>query len=93
MEDYLESYVDHFGLRPRFQLNSKVKSVIHEDADERWRIDIEDGAPRYFNRVVIATGPHVRPMMPSIEGAHLFKGRIAHSRAFKRYFPTTLIEV
>ena len=88
MEEYLESYVDHFNLRPRFQLNSKVKSVIHEDADDMWRVDVEGSPPRYFDRVVMATGPHVRPMMPTIEGSHLFKGRIAHSRAFKRYLTT-----
>lgn len=85
MENYLESYVDHFGFRPRLQLNAAVSGIIRQDESDNWRIDFEGMPSKYFDKVVLATGPHAKPSIPDIAGSHLFTGQVIHSRAFKRY--------
>lgn len=87
VEDYLENYVDHFGLRPRFHLRSPVSAIVREDDSEKWRIDFDGQPSKYFDKVVMATGPHVQPCMPRLKNADVFSGRIIHSRAFKTYAP------
>jgi dimethylaniline monooxygenase (N-oxide forming) len=86
MENYIESYVDHYDLRPHFRLNTAVSSIALDDTG-KWQLDFKDGNPpqQYFDKVVVATGPHVKPMLPVFEGQELFKGQIIHSMAFKRY--------
>ncbi|KAK7432321.1 hypothetical protein QQZ08_001269 [Neonectria magnoliae] len=84
VNQYLESYVDHFGLRPYMRLNTAVKHVAREEESNKWRLDFEFAPSQYYEKVVIATGPHQEPVMPKIQGSRLFQGRIIHSKAFKR---------
>jgi dimethylaniline monooxygenase (N-oxide forming) len=84
VEHYLESYVDHFNLRHRFHLNTRVKQIVREDKLGKWRLDFEGHPSQHFDKVVLATGPHIIPTMPKFEGAHLFEGDIIHSKSFKR---------
>ncbi|KAL5086630.1 hypothetical protein Trisim1_008882 [Trichoderma cf. simile WF8] len=84
VESYLEAYVEHFDLRPHFRLATSVRSISREDGDGRWRLDFENRSSEWFDKVIMATGPHIRPMMPVLEGAEMFTGRLIHSKAFKR---------
>jgi dimethylaniline monooxygenase (N-oxide forming) len=84
VEDYLEAYADHFDLRPHFRLSTSIKSISKEDDDGRWRLDFEEQPSEWFDKVIVATGPHIRPMMPEFEGADLFTGQLIHSKSFKR---------
>lgn len=84
VEDYLEAYVDHFDLRPHFCLSTSIESVSREEDDGRWRLDFERRPSEWFDKVVVATGPHIRPIMPVLEGADLFTGRLIHSKGFKK---------
>ncbi|KAH7143675.1 flavin monooxygenase-like protein [Dactylonectria macrodidyma] len=84
VHEYLESYVDHFELRPFLRLNTVVKHVAREEESNKWRLDFEFAPSEYFEKVVIATGPHYEPVMPTIQGSRLFAGRLIHSKAFKR---------
>jgi dimethylaniline monooxygenase (N-oxide forming) len=85
MQDYLEDYVEHYGLRARFRLNARIKQAAREKDSNKWRIDFETGPSKYFDRLVISTGPHAKPLMPELEGSELFQGEIVHAQAFKRY--------
>lgn len=85
VERYLESYAHHFGLRPHFQLGAAVAAVAYDDDSEKWRLDFADQPPRYFDKVVMATGPHAQPIIPHLRDRDLFQGQITHSRAFKTY--------
>lgn len=84
MEDYLEAYVDHFHLKPHFRLCTTVKSISRDQDDGRWKLDIKGQPSEWFDKVVMATGPHIKPMMPELEGADLFTGRFIHSKGFKK---------
>ncbi|KAL7951736.1 flavin monooxygenase-like protein [Trichoderma barbatum] len=84
VEDYLEAYVEHFDLSPHFYLSTSVKSISREEKDGRWRLDFDRRPSEWFDKVVVATGPHIRSMMPVFEGADLFTGRLIHSKGFKK---------
>ncbi|RMJ18789.1 hypothetical protein CDV36_001567 [Fusarium kuroshium] len=84
VNEYLENYVDHFDLRPHLRLNTVVKHVAREEEPNRWRLDFERAPSEYYDKVVIATGPHLNPVMPNIYGSSLFAGMIIHSKSFKR---------
>ncbi|KAH7322739.1 flavin monooxygenase-like protein [Stachybotrys elegans] len=83
VQDYLESYADHFNLRPHLRLNTDVKRIWRSDEHAKWQLELAGAASEYFDKVVVATGPHQLPMMPQFEGEELFTGRLMHSRAFK----------
>jgi dimethylaniline monooxygenase (N-oxide forming) len=87
----MERYADHFNLGPHCKLNTAVERVSRED-DGRWRLDFKDEPPLWFDKVVMATGPHVRAVMPTFQGAHLFTGRILHVKAFKRFVCHPLLQ-
>ncbi|KAI6780778.1 Dimethylaniline monooxygenase [N-oxide-forming]-like protein [Emericellopsis cladophorae] len=58
VEEYLEAYVDHFHLRPHFRLNATVERIVHVDEKQQWRVDVHGEEARYFDRILMATGPH-----------------------------------
>lgn len=84
VEEYLERYADHFNLRPHCILNTVVERVSREE-NGKWRLDFRNRPSGWFDKLVMATGPHGRVVMPRFEGAEMFTGRILHVKAFKRY--------
>ncbi|KND92990.1 Dimethylaniline monooxygenase [N-oxide-forming] 3 [Tolypocladium ophioglossoides CBS 100239] len=84
VEEYIESYVDHFDLGRHFRLNTAVERICREDGVGQWRLDLNGQPSERFDKVLLATGPHVKPMMPKINGSESFAGRIIHSKGFKR---------
>ncbi|KAK1764305.1 monooxygenase aurF [Phialemonium atrogriseum] len=84
VDKYLESYADHFGLRPKIRLNTDVTRVTRDDAREKWVVDIDGSASELFDKVVIATGVNQKPHIPVFKGFELFTGDKVHSRAYKR---------
>ncbi|KLO81944.1 unnamed protein product [Fusarium fujikuroi] len=84
VQEYIESYVDHFNFRGKLRLGVSVEKVRRDDADNRWVVDIKGSEPEYFDKVIMATGGNNRPHIPKVEGMEQFEGDVLHSRAFKR---------
>lgn len=84
MQEYIESYVDHFNFRDKLRLGVSVEKVRRDDAGNRWVVDIKGSEPEYFDKVIMATGGNNRPHIPKVEGMEQFEGDVLHSRAFKR---------
>jgi len=86
---YLESYADHFGLRPHIRLATEVVSIAHNSAGSgshsRFQVTVRsmDGsqAPQtlHFDFVVVCNGVFSQPYIPEIEGQALFAGQLLHS--------------
>ncbi|KAF4912184.1 Monooxygenase aurF [Colletotrichum viniferum] len=84
VEDYLESYADHFKLCPFIRLNTQVGRVRHDETTKKWVIEIDGSPTEIFDRVIIATGMNQTPNYPEIKGIQSFPGRQGHSKSFKR---------
>ncbi|KAF5629961.1 flavin depend monooxygenase [Fusarium tjaetaba] len=84
VEEYVESYVDHFNFRDKLRLGVSVEKVRRDVERNRWVVDIQGSGPEYFDKVIMATGGNNRPHIPKVEGVEQFEGEVLHSRAFKR---------
>ena len=84
MLDYLNSYVDHFGLREQIEFETEVVRI--EPLDERgtngWHAELDTGEVRHYAGVVVASGHHWSKRLPSYPGS--FVGTEIHSKDYKR---------
>lgn len=80
--EYLESYVEHFDLRPQF--GCAVKSV--RPSNSGWRVTHAKGASE-APVVVFATGLSGAAYVPEFEGLADFGGDWIHSSAYKTAAP------
>src|SRR5262245_9722442 len=77
---YFRDYVRTFGLGPHIELGKAVASVAPDGG--LWRVAVAgEPQPRTYRGVVLASGHHDVPRMPSYPGT--FSGEILHSRAYK----------
>lgn len=73
---YLGRYAERFGLMPNIRLRTRVERLERADGD-RWVVrTLCDGetATHVFRRVVVATGRHVAPAVPSLPDIARFNG-------------------
>jgi dimethylaniline monooxygenase (N-oxide forming) len=88
VRDYLDAYVEHFGLAPLLRLATEVCSVSrapwHADrAPFELRLRRRDGPVRETrvrcDFVAVCNGVFSQPYVPPIEGRERFAGRVLHS--------------
>ena len=89
LHQYLERYVEEFGLRKFIKLGQRVESMRRETG--RWALDIvssfaSSSTPTNiqsrFDKVLVATGTFTKPKTPSLPGIELFAGDALHSVSF-----------
>lgn len=89
---YLESYADHFGLRPHLRLSTEVISVRRgadaHRAKPRFPVIVRStsgpGTPvtHHFDFVVVCNGVFSTPHLPALDGRERFAGSVLHSSQF-----------
>ncbi|MEW6438296.1 MAG: alpha/beta fold hydrolase [Pseudomonadota bacterium] len=79
--EYLESYIEHFGIRDNFNLNTAVQKADRL-ADGAWRVHLSTGEIRTYDALVIANGHHNDPNLPAY--ADLSQGNAIHSKHYRR---------
>ncbi|SDZ06463.1 Predicted flavoprotein CzcO associated with the cation diffusion facilitator CzcD [Micromonospora pattaloongensis] len=85
---YLDSYADHFDLRPHVWFGTEVVRVEPADG-ERWDVTTRStggyGAERVqrYAAVVVANGHNWAPKTPMYEGLDEFTGQVLHASAYK----------
>ena len=84
---YLQRYVEHFGIRECFRLNTRIVHVGKEG--EAWRVVTESaGGEReetLFDAVVVCSGPHQRPRL-NVACDPLYsqyEGKMLHAAEYK----------
>ena len=86
---YIDSYTDHFELRPHCRLGTTVERITKSPDGKGWMVRSQEKGSEvkdeHFDKVLVTTGTYSRPSVPTMEGAATFKGRILHSQAFKEY--------
>lgn len=80
---YLNSYVDHSGLRDVLVLDTKVNSVRRKGRGFALTVeDLMGGTETKtvaFDRLVVCNGIFHQPIVPDLPGSSEFKGSISHS--------------
>lgn len=79
LKAYAEDCVDHFGLRSRLRLNTKVAAARWDEGERVWRLDTELGDPVTARHVIGATGVLTKPKAPDIPGVGDFAGLTMHT--------------
>ena len=74
--DYLRSYAAHFQLADHIQFGKRVERAV--PLQEGWLVHVAgETEPRCYRGLIVASGHHWHPLMPSWAGT--FQGRILHA--------------
>jgi dimethylaniline monooxygenase (N-oxide forming) len=88
VQQYLDDYAQHFDIRKYIEINTRVVKVVRNDTDTKWVVHLlQDGQDKKaveFDKVAVCIGAWVHPRLPKFEGQGLFRGKIVHSREFKK---------
>lgn len=80
MRDYLNSFADHFDLRPHIELNRTV-SYVRPIENNLWEVTFSNGEERIYKGVLVCNGHHWSKRFPKFEGQ--FNGEIIHTKDYK----------
>ncbi|KAM5342428.1 hypothetical protein ACJ41O_013394 [Fusarium nematophilum] len=88
LENYLESYAQHFNLYQHIEFSTSVQHVERDEERGVWNVFTQNpktGAEdrRSFSRVVMATGILNTRNIPRVKGLDKFAGDAIHSGDFK----------
>ncbi|KIW32333.1 uncharacterized protein PV07_03887 [Cladophialophora immunda] len=80
---YMESYCDHFGLRPHIRLQAEVKTFSRIQG--KWAVEyVQDGTSHtdFFDKLIVSPGSFVLPRSPKLKDIAKFKGDVLHAIQF-----------
>jgi len=81
---YLESYAEHFGVRPHIRFNSRVERV-EPLGDGSWQVTLQGGKAGRYRAVVVANGHLWDPRWADFDGT--FDGDQLHSHYYRTAEP------
>lgn len=67
VQQYLEGYVERFGLQSSLRLETEVIAAVPIEGDDGWLVTTRDGSERY-DHLVVANGIFSEPLIPDFEG-------------------------
>ncbi|KAJ4953635.1 hypothetical protein NE237_030467 [Protea cynaroides] len=77
---YMESYVSHFSIEPRF--GQRVESAEFDSSCGLWRVRTQN--MEYISRwLIVATGENAEPLIPDIPGINSFHGPVIHTSVYQ----------
>ena len=80
LKAYFQSYARHFGVDRVLQLGTEVQGARSRPGGG-WTVTLRDGRREEFDALLVASGHHWDPRMPSYPGT--FGGELLHSHAYK----------
>jgi dimethylaniline monooxygenase (N-oxide forming) len=80
LAEYLDDYVDYFGLREDIHFRTEVTSVSRIE-DGGWEVTTDGEGSRTYGAVIICNGHHWKPRSPTIRGH--FTGQELHSHDYR----------
>jgi hypothetical protein len=84
LKEYFQAYARQFGVERFIHFGVEVRSVRRR-AHGGWRLTLADGRQEDFDVVLVASGHHWDPRLPSYPGS--YDGEFLHSHAYKAADP------
>jgi cation diffusion facilitator CzcD-associated flavoprotein CzcO len=79
LERYFNDFADRFDLRRDIQLNTRVESIVFDEAQNLWTLHTAEGEDFRSRFVVCATGILSAPNYPVQPGLDTFRGELYHT--------------
>jgi dimethylaniline monooxygenase (N-oxide forming) len=79
---YFDSYVDHFGIRPRIRFETGVQSARRDPTDGTWEIATDRGETLRYDALLVANGHHWNPRWPEPAFPGSFDGVQMHAHSY-----------
>ena len=79
LKAYAEDCVDHYGLRTKIRLNTRVTGGVWDDRAHAWGLSTAGGETITARHVIGATGVLTKPKPPDIPGVKDFAGTTMHT--------------
>lgn len=76
---YARCAADRMGVRPHYQFDTRVLSALYGEAENLWRLKVENSADVTCRFLLSAVGPLSATRMPDISGVDSFEGQSFHS--------------
>ncbi|KAI5669452.1 hypothetical protein M9H77_19305 [Catharanthus roseus] len=77
---YLESYAEHFSIKPKFK--QIVENAEFDHVIGAWRVKTQDC--EYISKwLIVATGENAEAVVPEIQGIEKFDGTVVHTSSYK----------
>ncbi len=76
---YVRSAAEKMNVRQAYRFNTRVVSAHYEEANNRWRLELDDGSRADCRFLISAAGPLSATRMPDIAGIADFRGESFHS--------------
>ncbi|XP_067948678.1 flavin-containing monooxygenase 5-like [Watersipora subatra] len=95
ISSYIDDYAEHFNLAPHIQYKTRVVSVQRssgkgpygdDGGQVNWLVYSEKDGSRFLTTceyLVVGTGHHAKPKIPTFVGEDKFEGEIIHSVKYK----------
>ena len=75
LKAYAEHCIDHYGLRSRIRLNTRVTEATWDDGAHLWQLSTATGDIVKARHVIGATGVFTKPKPPEVPGLEPAQGR------------------
>ena len=83
-ERYLNYVADKFDLRRDIRFNSRVASLVYDEAGNRWQITTDDGYQARAQFVITAIGILSARYVPEFEGLESYEGAWCHTNRWPK---------
>ena len=83
-ERYLNYVADKFDLRRNIRFESRVASLIYQEADNRWLVTTDDGFQIRSQFVITAIGILSARYVPEFEGLESYEGSWCHTNRWPK---------
>ena len=83
-ERYLNYVADKFDLRGNIRFNSRVASLVYDEAANRWQVTTDDGQQARAQFVITAIGILSARYVPDFEGLDSFEGARCHTNRWPK---------
>ncbi|XP_050395255.1 uncharacterized protein LOC126814258 [Patella vulgata] len=91
---YLNSYTEHFNLKPSIQFNIRVIMVKPKHTGQglwgtKWDVEVQQlnnpstTTKREFDAVIVCNGQYAVPKLPDVPGLNIFQGTTIHGHSYR----------